>query len=467
MAAVTAPANAPEHIELRPQPGPQWAFLSSPADIVIYGGQAGGGKTWGLLLEPTRHVHNSEFSAVIFRQTSTQIRNPGGLWDESMKLYPLMQAEPREYILEWEFPSGAKVKFAHLQHEPDKLQWQGAQIPFIGFDELTHFSETQFFYLLSRNRSLSGVRPYVRATTNPDADSWVAGFIAWWIDQETGYPITERAGVLRWFVRVSDAMIWADTPEELARQYPTLHPKSVTFIPASVHDNQKLMLANPEYLANLMALPLVERERLLAGNWKIRPAAGMVFNRAWFEIVPAAPAEAKRVRYWDKAATAGGGDWTVGARMALKDGIFYVEDVVRGQWGSGEREKVIRQTAESDGIAVRIYVEQEPGSSGVDSVKTTVINLQGYAILPDKVTGDKITRANPMAAQAQAGNVKLVRGTWNEPYLRELHAFPSDDVPDDQVDASSGAFNKLALVPKPPSWWLGPLPNKTATTRGR
>jgi predicted phage terminase large subunit-like protein len=456
---VTA-AIAPERITIAPQDGPQRLFLSSPADIVIYGGQAGGGKTWGLLLEPLRHVHNPEFMAAIFRQTSPQIRNPGGLWDESMKLYPLMQAEPRSYLLEWAFPSGAKVKFAHLQHEIDKLEWQGAQIPFIGFDELTHFSETQFFYLLSRNRSMCGVRPYVRATTNPDADSWVANFIAWWIDQESGYPIAERAGVLRWFVRVNDTMVWGDSPEELAGQHPDLFPKSATFIPASVHDNRKLLEANPEYVANLMALPLVERERLLGGNWKIRAAAGMVFNRVWFELVDAVPADCQWARYWDKAATAGGGDWTVGAKMGFKDDVFYVTDVVRGQWGSGDREKIIRQTAELDGPGVRVYIEQEPGSSGVDSVQNTILNLRGYPIKADKVTGDKVTRANPMAAQAQAGNVKLLRAPWNEGYLRELHAFPTDGVPDDQVDASSGAFNKLALAQRT-KWWLGPLERNT------
>jgi predicted phage terminase large subunit-like protein len=434
-----------ELVEIRPQPGPQERFLASPADIVVYGGQAGGGKTWGLLLEPVRHLGVRDFSAVIFRQTSPQIRNPGGLWDASMKLYPYAGGQAREYALEWTFQGGAKVKFAHLQHETDKLDWQGAEVTFIGFDELTHFSESQFYYMLSRNRSTCGVRPYVRATTNPDADSWVASFIAWWIDPADGYPIPDRAGVLRWCVRVNDTVVWADSPEEIAAQYPDLAPKSVTFIPASVHDNRKLLEADPGYLANLMALPLVERERLLGGNWKIRAAAGLVFNRAWFEIVDAAPSEARRVRYWDRAATAGGGDWTVGVRIAVKDGLYYVEDVVRGQWGSGERERIIRQVAEDDGKAVRIYIEQEPGSSGVDSVRTSIMGLGGYAVEADKVTGDKITRANPLAAQAQAGNVKLVRGPWNESYVRELHAFPTKGVPDDQVDASSGAFTKLAL----------------------
>src|SRR5690606_135321 len=113
----------------------------------------------------------------IFRKTYPQVRNEGGLWDESETLYPLMGAEPIVTRLEWRFPSGATVRFAHLDHESDKYNWQGAQIALIGFDEVTQFSESQFFYMLSRNRSTCGVRPYIRATCNPDADSWVAEMI--------------------------------------------------------------------------------------------------------------------------------------------------------------------------------------------------------------------------------------------------------------------------------------------------
>ena len=103
--------------------------MTSPADLVIYGGAAGGGKTYALLLEPLRHVSNGQFNAVIFRRTSVQVRNPGGLWDESMKIYPLVNAVPREYVLEWAFPSGATVKFAHMEHDKNRLDWQGSQVP--------------------------------------------------------------------------------------------------------------------------------------------------------------------------------------------------------------------------------------------------------------------------------------------------------------------------------------------------
>jgi hypothetical protein len=279
-------------VEIRPQTGPQETFLSSPADIAIYGGAAGGGKSWALLIEPLRHAtSNSEFTAVFFRRNAVQVKNPGGLWDESIKIYPSANGVPLSHVLQWDFPDGGTVKFGHLEHEHTVLNWQGSQIPLICFDELTHFSEQQFFYMLSRNRSMCGVRPYVRATTNPDADSWVAEFIAWWINQETGFPIPERSGKLRWFIRINDELVWADSAEELTDKYgPQVMPKSVTFIAASIYDNKKLMEVDPGYLANLMALDSVQRERLLEGNWKVRKRLDGMFMEKWLKFTEIRPA---------------------------------------------------------------------------------------------------------------------------------------------------------------------------------
>ena len=253
---------------IAPHPGPQSKFLASSADIAIYGGAAGGGKTFALVLEPLRHVHVSNFQAVIFRRTAEQVRTAGGLWDESSGLYPLAGGKGREHTLDWRWKSGATVRFEQLQHEQTKLEYQGSQITLEGWDELTHFTESQFFYLLSRNRSVCGVKPYVRATCNPDSRSWVARLIAWWIDQDSGYAIPERSGVKRWFVRAADRLEWADTRAELQERYPEQTPKSLTFIPASLDDNPTLLRTDPSYRANLMLLPRVERERLLGGNWK-------------------------------------------------------------------------------------------------------------------------------------------------------------------------------------------------------
>jgi predicted phage terminase large subunit-like protein len=440
-----------EEIELRPQPGPQENFLSTPADIAIYGGSAGGGKSWALLLEPLRHVNVKGFGGVIFRRTTGQVLNEGGLWDEAGKIYPLVGAVPRQTRLEYVFPLGTKVRFAHMEYEKNRLDWQGAQIPFIGFDELVHFTRDQFFYMLSRNRSLCSVWPYIRATTNPDPDSWVAEFIAWWIDQETGYAIPERGGVIRWFIRVNDTIIWADSKAALVEEYGReVLPKSVTFIPASIYDNPKLLETDPGYLANLDALPTVDRERLKHGNWKIRPTAGLYFKREYFEIVEAPPAHAVRVRYWDRAATEktqdNDPDWTVGLKLSKdRNGIYYVEDIRRFQAGPHKVEEKIANTAGQDGKKTEIGLEQEPGASGKFEANYYVRQLAGYIVKVYPATQDKVTRAKPASSQAEAGNIKLVRGDWNKAFLEELENFDGDPKKkDDQVDALSGAFAHLA-----------------------
>ena len=453
--------------EIRPQAGPQTQFLSSNADIVVYGGAAGGGKTWGLLLDPLRHKDNSAFSAVFFRRTFPQVTNPGGMWDESEKLYPLVGAKGTRGSLFWRFPSGATFRFAHLQREDSKYDWQGAQVPFLGFDELTHFTESQFFYLLSRNRSMCGVVPYVRATTNPDADSWVANFIEWWIDDNTGYPLPDRAGIVRYFSRDGDRVIWGDHRGEVLDKAPHLRRmaeeynmpirslvKSFTFIPAKVYDNKELLRVNPEYLANLLALDLVEQERLLGGNWKIRPASGKLFNRGWYPIVDAIPQGGEVCRFWDFAATtqelAGDDpDYTAGVRMRLLDGAYYVEDVICERMGPAESEQVYVQTAWQDareakrtGAAYKVRFELEPGSAALRDAQRMIQALAGLDVAAVSPEGDKIQRAKPLAAQSLAGNVFVLSAEWTEAWLKHMHHQPDLDH-DDMMDASSGAFNSL------------------------
>jgi len=183
-----------------------------------------------------------------------------------------------------------------------------------------------------------------------------------------------------------------------------------------------------------------------AGQHQQRPAPreGGIFDRAWFSIVRAAPADARRVRYWDKAGTECGGAFTAGVRMSTKGGIYYVEDVVRGQWSSGKRNRAIRTTAEIDGHETHVWVEQEPGSGGKESAEYTIQELAGFTVRAERPTGDKVERAQPLSAQAEAGNVVLVKGQWNEAFLAELELFPNGAYKD-QADAASGAFNKLAL----------------------
>jgi predicted phage terminase large subunit-like protein len=360
---------------------------------------------------------------------------------------------------QFRFPAGAKISFSHMQREDDKEAWKSSQIPLIEYDQLETFTESQFFYMLSRNRSTCGVVPYVRATANPEP-GWLADFLAWWID-DSGYAIPERSGAVRWMVRENDKTHWSSDREELDARFPTSTPKSVTFILSTVYDNQILLRKDPAYLANLQALPFIDRERLLGdakrgGNWKIKPSAGKIFNRAWFEIVDAVPAGGREVRFWDFAATAkklagpkksDDPDYTASGKGKIVDGVTYVLDITNDRLSPAQTDAFVYNLAVQDdarGIRVAIRFEQEGGASGVRDAYNLVTKMQGFDIqgVPVAGQGDKLERAKPLAAQALAGNVKLLRAPWNEEFLAHMHGQP-DLAHDDMMDAASGCYNEL------------------------
>ena len=326
-----------EVIEIRPQPGPQTAFLSSPADIAVFGGSAGGGKSYALLLEASRNISNPSYGGVIFRREQTMITNEGGLRDTALELYPhlggIYRSQPYAHF---DFPSSSSISFRHLNQESDVTGWQGSQVPFLGYDELTHFTEFQFFYMFSRNRSTCGVRPYMRCTTNPDADSWVANLLEWWIDQDSssptyGLPIPERSGVIRYLVRVKNELHWSDTRDDLISIFncEPVDIKSFTFIPSKLTDNPILMKKDPGYLGNLRMLTRVEQARLLHGNWKVRPKAGDYFPRDAITVIDWRPTDVvKWIRSWDLAATEEGD----GETRTGRSGCWSAEGATARSW---------------------------------------------------------------------------------------------------------------------------------------
>lgn len=176
-----------------------------------------------------------------------------------------------------------------------------------------------------------------------------------------------------------------------------------------------------------------------------RPTAkqGLFFHVDKLQIEDAVPAEGRKARGWDKAATAGGGDFTAGVKMLKgKDGLFYIVDVVRGQWDTATRDRTIRQTAVIDALGTKHVGEQEPGSGGKESAENFVRMLSGFSVTTTPATNAKEIRADPFSSQVNAGNVRLLKGDWNKAYIEELRTFPHGRH-DDQVDASSLAFNEL------------------------
>ena len=178
------------------------------------------------------------------------------------------------------------------------------------------------------------------------------------------------------------------------------------------------------------------------------PAGGGLFKRAWFEIVDELPKGGNRGRYWDLAATeeekGKEPDWTVGGYGVFLDGVLYLADFRRNRWSPQKTEIAIGAVAGMDGRMLPVYMEQEPGSSGkivIDHYARRI--LPGYIFYGDKKTGSKVEAARPLAAAAEAGNVKLVKGLWNNLFLNEIEVFPNGKF-DDQVDVASGLHNKLA-----------------------
>lgn len=448
------------------QKGPQTDFLSTNATIAIYGGSAGSGKTFGMLLDPLRWINtHPEGGAVYFRRTSVQIRNEGGLFDEAKELYRPLGGIPRESpSMDIVFPhptdkkkEGFKITFSHLQHEKNKYDFQGSQISILYWDELTHFSRSMFFYLLGRNRSTCGINPYVRGTCNPMKNSWVKDFISWWIDDESGYATPERSGVLRWLVVYDDQDYWFDSEEEAINKFPDIPPLSVTFILARLKDNKILMNKDPGYRAKLLSLSKVERERLLGdeergGNWNIMPSAGMYFKREYFEEIDHVPPMIQVVRCWDRAAT----EWRIGddnskkpdatASVKLgkdKEGFFYILDVIQERYSAHKVEQLILNTAKQDGIGVTAKGFVDPGSAGKGEIENFIKMLSGFHVVSERITKDKETMAKPVSAQSEAGNVKILASCRNkEIFYQEIEDFPEGSH-DDCVDAFSGAFNQL------------------------
>jgi predicted phage terminase large subunit-like protein len=426
----------------------QEEFCSSSADIVFFGGSAGGGKSYATILECCRHVNVPGFGAVIFRREMTQIKQQGGIWDESCGMYPYMGAKPNLSERYWQFPAGPRIQMAGMERAEDRFKWQGSAIALICFEEVTHFVASQFWYMLSRNRSTCGVRPYIRATCNPDADSWVRPLIDWWIGPD-GYAIEARSGVIRYFVRIGETITWGDTRDELM-EIEGVDPvdiKSFTFIRSKLQDNQALLKANPEYLGNLKALGPVERQRLLDGNWNIRPSAGLYFRREWFHEIERAPDGLQDVRAWDLASTTAqenkNADKTTSVKMGKdKEGRIYIHHAEAIMASPNQVREQIKRRANEDGRACQISIPKDPGQAGKAQAQDLVAMLSGYSVRATPRTGSKTNYASPFSAQVEAGNVYIVKGLWNDEFYNELENFP-EGAHDDLVDASSDAFNML------------------------
>lgn len=431
----------------------QEQFLTSEADITFYGGAAGAGKSHCLLGSFLKFCHHPRTRGVIFRRTTKQISNPGGLMDSAINLFkkvdPKLKVRMRD--LELIFSSGATLKFAYLDNPSDRYNFQGAELTFIGFDEIQQLDEDNVMYLLSRLRSTTvDYKKQVVATGNPDYDAFIRHWVEFALD-ERGIPIRKEVYPMRYMVQVAGGnLVWADTREELEVVYGSGDESGILsfkFIPGTIYDNPPLMKADPTYVSKLKALPRVEMERLLLGSWYARAEASGLFKRDWCQMVPYPNGRARqRVRSWDFAFSKPSEqypnpDWTRGVLISKDPSkVYTVEDVVSLRDRVHEVEKLIFATAMRDGTDVIISIPQDPAAAAGAYAKDLQRKLaeMGFNCRLTKPVKSKLTRFAPFSSLAQAGFVNIVTADWNKAFFDELEVFDGNGKSkDDQVDCCS------------------------------
>lgn len=406
-----------KYIPYDPTPKQRAFLLMNDTREILYGGAAGGGKSVAQLMGALQFVDIPGYSAILFRKTYADLSLPNALIDLSKQwLMPFVESKEvkwSEKEKQYTFPSGATLNFGYLESDNDCYRYQGAEFQYIGMDECTHISPSNYRYMFSRLRKPKSLQVPLRfrSTANP------GGMYGEYYYQ-------------RFFVEGKE--------------------NGRIFIPAGLSDNP--FLDAEAYKEALNELDPVEREQLLNGNWEIK-AAGDLLDRQWFQIVPhhEIPSAAAHVRYWDLAGTDPAKrkgknkrepDWSVGFKLANYQGMYWIEDIIRVQKKPHELEEIIKAAAELDGYNCAIRMEQEPGSSGIITIDHYSRNvLSGYDFKGVASTGSKVERARAASAASQAGRVFISDRCRNLiAFLDEADLFPYG-AHDDTVDGFSGAFN--------------------------
>lgn len=245
-----------------PNPGPQTEFLAAPEREVLYGGSAGGGKTYSLIADPLRYFGNANFSGLIVRRTNDELREI--IW-KTQELYPKAYpgAKWQEKKSQWVFPSGARLWLTYLEREEDVLRYQGQAFSYIGFDELTqHPTPFAWNYMRSRLRTTDSSLPiFMRATTNPGGPGHQ------WVKRMFIDPAPENQPFAATDLDSGEALVYPETHEKAGQ--PLFKRR---FIPAKLRDNPYLFNEG-DYEANLLSLPEMQRRQLLEGDWAIADGA--------------------------------------------------------------------------------------------------------------------------------------------------------------------------------------------------
>jgi len=455
----------------------QEKYLTSDAQIILVGGAAGSSKSYIGLMRHLRFAEDPNYRGYCIRKNSAAIMKSGGLFWEAVALYRRYDPNIKVKLKDQKvvFSSGAEVSFSHYENTNAGQNYQGIQISNGFYDECTHAEEEHIWWLWSRLRSTAKNVHSLWLSCNPDVDSWVLKYAMWYLYPE-GHPLAGRPdpaknGVIRYLLRIDGEVVWGDTYEELQDRYGyDKIPISFQGIFGTILDNPPLQKSNPLYKSNLEALPRIEKERLLYGNWFARQENSTYFSRATMPELPYAPSPSdivKLVRAYDMASTLPNDnnrspDYFASVKMAkLRNGEYVILDVKRTRITFGQWEAHILQNAVQDGSKCEIVLPQDPNAQAKANATQMAHKFcqMGFPTKLRRSSMGKLEAFQPFAASAELGCISIVKGCchdlWNKIecnndfFYKELEAFngqrrSGESGHDDMVDSCSLAYSYIA-----------------------
>lgn len=479
-----------ENTIVGPQSKFQELYLNSNSKIIVAGGAAGSSKSHVGLMRHIRWMDDPLYRGFCIRKNSTAIMKSGGLFDAAVHLYSQVddikiKMKDQKIV----FSSGASVSFSHYENDKAGQLYHGLELSNVFFDEATHASSSQIWWLISRLRTKAKVQPSIWLTANPDPDSFLYEWVQWWLHPEGhesyGMPDPAKNGVVRWIVRRDGLIYWGDSCEEMIVKYgnpklPADHPKQVKplsfqVILGTIYDNPWLIENQPEYLASLEALPDVERRRLLLGDWNARELASTHWSRTWCPEAVEEPPKSeivKTVRSYDfasslKSEANNSPDYTATCKVSkLKSGGYFVHDVQRTRIRFGDWKQFVLDNAVRDGYGVDIVLPLDPGAAAkaATGMLTREIAEEGFRVRTMSTTKSKLDRFRPVSSLSQNGHITFLKNCGvdhenkilndNNFFYKELEAFTGgrrsgegghDDCVDVLSDAVAALLQKITI----------------------
>lgn len=502
--------------DVRPQKGRQSevfkVIAEQKADFILLTGGRSSGKTELITMADLLFAHDTNFRSVKFRRTYKQLTRAGGLWQKAASQYKFFDAKPNKSDLKYVFPSGAEVAFSYCDTMEDAESWRGSELSLIAFDEINHHEWEQITMLQTCLRSQADMHSMMIGTCNPDEQSWVYQLFlkGYYIDEETGFPIEERNGDIRYYIidPVTEKPVFSHNLEFFEENYPHIirpvnpvtgeqmyvEPKKFCFFSLCIWDNPIAQKLNPKYVAELVALPPYKRDTQLYGCWTAKAQKNKMFKREFlrglgnhpeygYETVEL-PTNRVTVRAYDLAYTEPSQankypDYTASIKMhKCSRGYYYIDggwhpelhdpvkddksQVVLGRFRKnvGVRDEYMLRQALYDGKNCTIVLPKasSAGKAEFEQLKVMFVN-EGFKVV-GAATGNaanaKALRFSPFCSAAEQGLVFILKDTFKsehtlELFLTELEYMEegfksSSKLKDDWTDSTGDAFVSLQSI---------------------